>query len=108
MVMYVFDNSNLSQEIFVIDTWRAVKCSLGHGRKHMLTILLTIWRPGFSHVLSRRFLGMTKMHLLRIRNLPEVSSIGQVDVLRLLEASGKLFRWFFGARVCWDVFSDTL
>ena len=44
----VFDNSNLSQEIFAIDTWRAVICSLGHYRKHMLTILPTIWRPGFN------------------------------------------------------------
>ena len=42
MVMYVFDNSNLSQEIFAIDTLRAVICSLGHGRKYMLTILPTI------------------------------------------------------------------
>ena len=41
MVTHVFDNSNLSQEIFAIDTW--VICSLGHGRKHMLTILLIIW-----------------------------------------------------------------
>ena len=49
MVMYVFDNSSLSQEIFAIDTYkRAVICSLGHGRKHMLTILPTIWRPGFN------------------------------------------------------------
>ena len=40
-------NSNLSQDIFAIDTWRAVICSLGHGRKLMLTILPTIWRPGF-------------------------------------------------------------
>ena len=51
MVTHVFDNSNLSQEIFAIDTWRAAISSLGHGRKHMLTILPTIWRPGFSHVL---------------------------------------------------------
>ena len=47
MVTHVFDNSNLSQEVFAIDTWRAVICSFGHGRKHMLTILPTIWRPGF-------------------------------------------------------------
>ena len=47
MVTHVFDNSNLSQEIFAISTWRAVICSLGHGRKHMLMILSTIWRPGF-------------------------------------------------------------
>ena len=47
MVTHVVDNSNLSQEIFGIDTWGAVKCSLGHDRKHMLTILPTIWRPGF-------------------------------------------------------------
>ena len=36
-----FDNNNLSQESFVIDTWRVVICSLGDGRKHMLTILRT-------------------------------------------------------------------
>ena len=36
MVMHVFDNSNFSQEMFAIDTWRAVICSMGHGRKHML------------------------------------------------------------------------
>ena len=46
MVMHVSENSNLSQEIFATDTWGAVICSLGHGRKHMLTILPTIWRPG--------------------------------------------------------------
>ena len=40
MVTHVFDNSNLSQEIFAIDTWGAIICSLGQGRKHML-------RPGF-------------------------------------------------------------
>ena len=42
MVTHVFDNSNLSKEIFPIDTWRAVICSLGHGPKHMLTILPAI------------------------------------------------------------------
>ena len=31
MVMHVFDNSNLSYEIFAIDTWGAVMCSLGHA-----------------------------------------------------------------------------
>ena len=36
MVTHVFDDSNLSQETFAIDTWRAVIYSLGHGRKHML------------------------------------------------------------------------
>ena len=46
MAKYVFDNSNLLQEIFAIDNWRGVICSLGHGRKHMLTIFPTIWRPG--------------------------------------------------------------
>ena len=39
MVTHVFDDSNLSQEIFAIDTWGAVICSLGHGRKRMLTTL---------------------------------------------------------------------
>ena len=48
MVTHVFDNSNLSQEFFAMDTCGAVICSLGHGRKHMLTILPTIWRPGFT------------------------------------------------------------
>ena len=48
----VFDNSNLSQGIFAIDTTRAVICFLGHGRKHMLTILMTIWRPGLKAVFS--------------------------------------------------------
>ena len=48
MIMYVFDNSNLSQEIFAIDIWGTVICSLGHGRKHMLTLLPTIWRPGLT------------------------------------------------------------
>ena len=43
MVTHVFDNSNLSQEIFATDTWGTVICSLRHGRKHMLTILPTIW-----------------------------------------------------------------
>ena len=33
MVTHVFDNSNISQEIFAIDSWRAVICSLGHDRK---------------------------------------------------------------------------
>ena len=47
MLTYVFNNSNLSQEIFAIDTWGAIICSLGHGRKHMLTILPTTWRPSF-------------------------------------------------------------
>ena len=48
VVTHVFDNSNLSQKIFAIDTWGAVICSLGHGRKHMLTIVPTIRRPGFN------------------------------------------------------------
>ena len=47
MVTHVFDNRNLSKEIFAIDTRGAVICSLGYGRKHMLSILWTIWRPGF-------------------------------------------------------------
>ena len=46
MITHGFHNSNLSQEIFAIDTWGAVICSSGHGRKHVLTILPTISRPG--------------------------------------------------------------
>ena len=34
MVTHAFDNSNLSLAVFAIDTWGAVICSLGHGRKH--------------------------------------------------------------------------
>ena len=59
MVTHVFDNSNLSQEIFALDTWKAVIYSLGHGLKHMhmLTILPTIWRPGLKWFLgTERFL----------------------------------------------------
>ena len=48
MVMHAFDNRDLSQEIFAIDTLAAVICSLGHGRKHMLAILPTTWRPRLS------------------------------------------------------------
>ena len=43
-VTHVFDNSNLSQEIFAVDAWRAIIYSLGHGGKHMLAILPTIAR----------------------------------------------------------------
>ena len=39
------------------------------------------------------------MLLLPIRKLPDVSSIKLVDVLWLLEASGKLFRRFLGANI---------
>ena len=66
-VKHGFDNSNLSQEIFAIDTWGAVICSLGHGRKHMLTILPTILygdqaltRSSIRHDLSYYFQGMNK------------------------------------------------
>ena len=52
MVTHVYDNGSRSQEIFAIDTWGAVICSLGHGRKHMLTILPTIRRPGLSFFLT--------------------------------------------------------
>ena len=46
MVTHVVDNSNLSEEIFAIDTWRVIICFLGHGRKHML-------RPGFHQIVTR-------------------------------------------------------
>ena len=42
MVTHVFDSSNLSQENYAVDTWRAVIYSLRHGHKHMLAILPTI------------------------------------------------------------------
>ena len=43
MVTHVFDDSNLSHDIFATNTWRAVIYSLGHGRKHMLAILPAVW-----------------------------------------------------------------
>ena len=60
MVTHVFDNSNLSQEIFAIDTWRAVICSLGHGRKHMLTILP---RAGGAGPTTPTLVGLKFYHL---------------------------------------------
>ena len=54
------------------------------------------------------------MPLLPIRKLLEVSSILEarsdrlVDVLWLLEASGKLFRWFFGANMFAGMSSEIL
>ena len=68
MITHVFDNSNLSQEIFAIDTWRAVICSLGHGRKHMLTILPTIWRLGLS--LGSYFWQSNYNWVVDYRNMP--------------------------------------
>ena len=56
-----FDNSNLSQEIFAIDSKRAVICSLGHGRKHMLTIQPTIWRLGLNDYLA--WVNLTKVRI---------------------------------------------
>ena len=56
--------------------------------------------------LSRRFLGMTKLPLLPIKKLLEVSSNGQVSWL--LEASGKLFRWFFGSNIFTGLSSQIL
>ena len=52
MVTHVFDNSNLSQEIFAIykrgggGGGGAVICSLEHRRKHML-------KPGFHQIVTR-------------------------------------------------------
>ena len=46
MVTHVFDNSSLSREIFAIDTWGAVICSLGHGQKRMLTQKSTVNEDG--------------------------------------------------------------
>ena len=38
-------NSNISQEIFAIDTWKAVKYSLRQSHKRAFAILTTRWRP---------------------------------------------------------------
>ena len=58
---------------------------------------------------TRRFLGMTKMSLLPIRKLPEVSWIGQVSwCFMALGGIWKAFQVVFWCKfVCWDVFSDT-
>ena len=47
MVTHAFDNNNLSQEIFAIDTWGAVICSLGPGRLGLVSI-----KPGL-HIVGR-------------------------------------------------------
>ena len=65
MVTHVYDNSNLSQEIPAIDTWGAVICSLGHGRKHMLTIFPTIWRPGLKHLRSSKSLILIDWYIVK-------------------------------------------
>ena len=70
-VTLVFDNSNLSQEIFAINTWGAVICFLGHGHRHMLTILLNNWRPGLSHIFSQTALFWFKQQAVKI-------SVGQL------------------------------
>ena len=78
MATHVFGNSNLSQEIFAIDTWGAVICSLRHGRKHMLTILPTIWRPGFRYstvIVKQPFackiINVPSFSILKIASLKE-------------------------------------
>ena len=75
MVTHVFDNSNLSQEIFAIDTCGAIIRFWGHGRKHMLTILLTtVWRPGLTLIelgffdtllLSSLFLDLSQQNFVQ-------------------------------------------
>ena len=57
MVTHVFDNSNLSQGSFAIDTWGALICSLGHGRKHMLKPGLHISPKDRKHRLENMFLS---------------------------------------------------
>ena len=69
------DLSNFSQEIFVFDTWGAVKRSLRQGRKHILTILPTIWRPG---LIMKTQSSSTRSKLLRSR--ATVSVFHKVDV----------------------------
>ena len=72
MVTHVFDSCNLLQEIFAIDTRRAVLYSLEHGLKHMLTILQTIWRPDLRSFLStERFLIFLLFYIV-IAYFPEI------------------------------------
>ena len=73
MATHVFDNSNLLPEIFAIDTCGAVIYSLGHGRKHMLTILPTIvCSLGFGRVIFLCLLVVflkSKTHQLILKNV---------------------------------------
>ena len=79
MVTHVFDSYNLPQQIFVIDTWRAAIYFLGHGLKHMLTILPTIWRPGLKpgfHIdvmvvstVANLFLTLSQAILIQVNTL---------------------------------------
>ena len=62
MVMHVFDNSTLPQEICAIDTCGAVICSLGHCHKHILTILPILWRPGLISFHLPSFRSLSKIH----------------------------------------------
>ena len=73
MVTHVFDNSNVLQEIFAINTWRTVICSLGHGRKHMLRLQLhgAIYRPD-SFVLMPRYCANLKAIRYESTNLNRI------------------------------------
>ena len=103
IVTHVFDNSNLSQEIFAIDNWGAVICSLEHGRKHMLTIFLTIWRPGFTFLLCqvRKFrtfinfnFGVLLQHNLNF--IPETEYGSSISIYHSLDNTKKRnFKTFF-------------
>ena len=81
MATHLFDNSNLSQEIFAINTWRTVMCSLRHGRKHMLSILPTLWRPVLN--LYHSFARINGRHLLLNRCRKKFCRLAVTDVLRL-------------------------
>ena len=97
MVMHVFDNSNLSQEIFAIDTWRAVMCSLGHGRKHMLTIRPTTSRPGFSFRFPLIFSDLTfEFSAIPDPAMPSTHSIAVLFVSPQNEVYSQIHSQIFG------------
>ena len=53
MVTHVFDNSNLSQEIFAIDTWRAVICIFRTWSQAHVYDPSIIWRPSLRAIFCK-------------------------------------------------------
>ena len=85
MVTHVFDNSNLSQEIFAIDTWGAVICFLGHGRKHMLT---TVRLHGNQAKQCMHLSGCVKTRLAITRNVEIVNRKNDLILIMTPEKTG--------------------
>ena len=61
-----------------------------------------------SSMATRRFLGMTNCLSYQSENCRKYQTDKLVDVLWILEASGKLFRWFFSANMFTGMSSQLL